>query len=107
MHTNDSAPESVTIDALQAITDAMHRMAMKLIVLDMAFQDAVATMPAEQKRKFLASFKARAALVMHDHSGTLMPMDDSEISLAVARILQASSPTGTPWSDSVQPDLGL
>jgi len=93
MHTNDTAPESVTIEALQAITDAMHRMAMKLIVLDMAFQDAIATMPTDQRKQFSASFKARATSVMHDHSNTLMPIDDSEISLAVARILKASSPT--------------
>jgi len=94
MHTNDSAPDSVTIDALQAITDAMHRMAMRLIVLDMALQDALATMPTDQKKQFSVRFKARATSVMHDHSNTLMPIDDSEITLAVARILQASSPTG-------------
>ncbi len=93
MQTNDSAPESVTIDALQAIADAMHRMAMKLIVLDMAFQDAIATMPPDQKKSFSARFKARATSVMHDHANTLMPVDDSEITLAVARILEASSPT--------------
>ena len=93
MHTNDSAPDSVTIDALQAITDAMHRMAMRLIVLDMAFQDAIATMPTGQKQQFCASFKARATSVMQDHCNTLLPIDDSEISLAVARILRASLPS--------------
>jgi len=65
MNINETEPKDATsIDAMKAIADAMHRMAMKLIVLDMALQDSIGTMPTEQKKQFSVSFKARATSVM-------------------------------------------
>jgi len=87
---NPSTEDVNAADALHAISGLVHRMAMKLIVLELALREAIATMPPDQKQRFSSDFKARAALAMQNSAQKLMPMDDSEISLAVANLLEAS-----------------
>ena len=95
MNFKDASPERASaVDALEAIGGIVHRMAMKLIVLEMALQETISAMPVDLRIQFSTSFKARAASVMQDYANKLLPIDDSEISLAVARILEASSPAG-------------
>jgi len=87
---NPSTEDVNAADALHAISGLVHQMAMKLIVLELALREAIATMPSDQKQRFSSGFKARAASAMQNSAQKLMPMDDSEISLAVANLLEAS-----------------
>jgi len=92
MALESQSKDADAIDAFHAINSVIHQLAMKLIVLDMALQESILSMPSDQKDRFLANFKARAELVMHDHSTNLVPRDDAAISLEIARILKTALP---------------
>jgi hypothetical protein len=53
---NSSTKDVNAVDALHAIGGLVHRMAMKLIVLELALREAIATMPPDQKNAFHQSF---------------------------------------------------
>jgi len=91
MNTSQPSHKDVSArDALHAINDVVHQMAMKLIVLELALREAISTMPSDQRRQFSTKFKRRAAVAMQNSANKLMPIDDAEISRAVAQILDAS-----------------